>query len=97
LTLPNSSTLTPRVDAQYQSSFFTELSNNPIGQVGGRTLADMRVTWKSPKGDWQTTAAVTNLTGHFYYINKALSQNPSFTQGQPGAPREWLVTLRRNF
>jgi len=97
LTLPNSSTLTPRLDGQYQSSFFTELSNNPIGRVGGRTLADLRLTWKSPKGDWQTTAAVTNLTGHFYYINKALSQNPSFTQGQPGAPREWLVTLRRNF
>ena len=96
-TLPNSSSLTPRVDAQYQSSFFTELSNNPIGRVGGRTLADLRLTWRSPKGDWQTTAAVTNLTSHFYYINKVLSQNPSFTQGQPGAPREWLVTLRRNF
>lgn len=96
-TLPNGSSLTPRVDAQYQSSFFTELSNNPIGKVGGRTLADMRLTWRSPKGDWQTTAAVTNLTSHFYYINKLLSQNPSFTQGQPGSPREWLVTVRRNF
>jgi len=96
-TLPNGSSLTPRLDAQYQSSFFTELTNNPIGEVGGRTLADLRLTWKSPKGDWQTTAAVTNLSDHFYYINKSLSQNPSFTQGQPGAPREWLVTVRRNF
>jgi iron complex outermembrane receptor protein len=96
-TLPNGSALTPRVDGQYQSAFFTELSNNPVGAVGGRTLADLRLTWRSPKGDWQTTAAVTNLTGHFYYINKVLSQNPSFTQGQPGEPREWLVTVRRNF
>jgi iron complex outermembrane receptor protein len=96
-TLPNGSSLTPRVDAQYQSSFFTELSNSPFGEVGGRTLANLRLTWKSPKGDWQTTAAVTNLTDHFYYINKAYSQNPQFTQGQPGAPREWLVTVRRNF
>jgi iron complex outermembrane receptor protein len=96
-TLPNGSSLTPRVDAQYQSAFFTELSNSPFGQVGGRTLADLRLTWKSPKGDWQTTAAVTNLTDHFYYINKSYSQNPQFTQGQPGAPREWLVMVRRNF
>jgi iron complex outermembrane receptor protein len=103
-TLPNGSSLTPRVDAQYQSGFFTELSNNPIGAVGGRTLADLRLTWKSPKGDWQTTAAVTNLTDHFYYVNKVLAQTPTatpgvpgLTQGQPGAPREWLVTVRRNF
>jgi iron complex outermembrane receptor protein len=96
-TMPNGSSLTPRVDAQYQSGFFTELSNNPFGRVGGRTLADLRLTWKSPKGDWQTTAAVTNLSNHFYYISKVYSQNPQFTQGQPGAPREWMVTVRRNF
>jgi iron complex outermembrane receptor protein len=96
-TLPNGSSLSPRLDAQYQSSFFTDLSNSPFGEVGGRTLTDFRLTWKSPKGDWQTTAAVTNLTDHFYYISKVVSQRPSFTQGQPGAPREWLVTVRRSF
>jgi iron complex outermembrane receptor protein len=96
-TLPDGSSLTPRLDAQYQSSFFTELTNNPFGEVSSRTLADLRLTWKSPKGDWQTTAAVTNLADRFYYISKVYSANPSLTQGQPGAPREWLVTVRRNF
>ncbi len=96
-TLPNGSTVSPRADAQYQSAFFTELSNNPLGQVASRTVADFRLTWRSPQGDWQATAAATNLTSRFYYVNKVFSQNPSVTQGQPGAPREWLVTVRRNF
>jgi len=96
-TLPNSSTLSPRVDAQYQAAFFTELSNNPLGRVDSRTLVDARLTWKSPKGDWQTTAAVTNLTNKFYYISKVYQQAPPLTQGQPGQPREWLVTVRREF
>jgi iron complex outermembrane receptor protein len=96
-TLPNSSTLSSRADAQYQSAFFTELTNNPLGQVDGRTLLDFRLTWKSPDDAWQTTAAVTNLTNRFYYISKVFSQSPAITQGQPGAPREWLVTVRRNF
>jgi iron complex outermembrane receptor protein len=96
-TMASGSSLTPRLDARYQAGFFTELSNNPLGHVGGRTLADFRLTWKSPKGEWQTTAAVQNLSNHFYYISKVYSQSPSFTQGQPGEPREWLVTVRRNF
>ena len=42
--------------------------------------------------------AVTNLTDKFYYINKLNSTSPTFIdQGQPGPPREWLATLRRNF
>ena len=97
-TLPDGSSLSPRIDAQYQSSFFTDLTNTQLGQVDGRTLMDARLTWRSPKTDWQVTFAATNLTNKFYYINKVNATAPTFiTQGQPGAPREWMVTLRRNF
>jgi hypothetical protein len=42
--------------------------------------------------------AVTNLTDHFYYINKVFGAAPTnITAGQPGTPREWLVTVKRNF
>lgn len=42
--------------------------------------------------------AVTNLTDKFYYINKVnATASTNIVQGQPGAPREWLVTARRNF
>jgi hypothetical protein len=46
----------------------------------------------------ETLVAVTNLTDHFYYINKVFGAAPTnITEGQPGTPREWLVTVERNF
>jgi iron complex outermembrane receptor protein len=91
-------TFTPRIDAQYQSAFFTEITNNPLGRVSGRTLMNARLSWKSQSQDWETAVAVTNLTAKFYYINKVYGAAPTnITEGQPGAPREWLVTVKRNF
>ena len=88
----------PRVDGQYQSSFYTDITNTPLGQVSGRTLMNAHLTWRSAKDDWEGAFAVTNVTDRFYYINKVNSVAPTFVaQGQPGAPREWLVTIRRNF
>ena len=90
--------LVPRVDARYQSSFFTDITNTALGQVSGRTLMNAHVTWRSAKDDWEGAVSVTNLTDKFYYVNKINSVAPTFvTQGQPGAPREWLVSVRRNF
>jgi iron complex outermembrane recepter protein len=90
--------LVPRLDAQYQSSFFTDITDTALGEVSGRTLVNAHLTWRSPKDDWEGALAVTNLTDKFYYINKINSVAPTFiAQGQPGAPREWLVTVRRNF
>ncbi|MDB6012122.1 MAG: hypothetical protein JWL65_4372 [Gammaproteobacteria bacterium] len=90
--------LIPRVDGQYQSSFYTDITNTPLGQVSGRTLMNAHLTWRSAKDDWEGVFAVTNVTDRFYYINKVNAVAPTFVaQGQPGAPREWLVTIRRNF
>jgi iron complex outermembrane receptor protein len=90
--------LMPRLDAQYQSSMYTDITNTPTGRVSGRTLMNAHLTWRSPKDDWEAMLAVTNLTDRFYYVNKLGSTAPTFiAQGQPGAPRQWLVTLRRNF
>jgi iron complex outermembrane receptor protein len=90
--------LMPRLDAQYQSSFYTDITDTPLGQVSGRTLMNAHLTWRSARDDWEGAFAVTNLTDRFYYINKVSSVAPTFiAQGQPGAPREWLVSVRRNF
>ena len=69
-----------------------------LGLVAGRTLMNGRITWKSASLEWETVAGATNLTNKFYYINKVFGAVPTnITEGQPGAPREWFVTLRRNF
>jgi iron complex outermembrane recepter protein len=96
--LGSAGSLVPRLDAQYQAGFYTDISNTALGRVGGRTLANAHLTWRSPKDGWEASVAVMNLTDKFYYINKLNSTAPTFIdQGQPGPPREWLVTLRRNF
>ena len=83
---------------QYQSEFFTDIQNQPLGLVGGRTLLNARITWKSASQDWETAVGATNLTDKFYYINKVFGSAPgNVTEGQPGAPREWFVTLKHNF
>lgn len=90
--------IVPRIDGQYQSSFYTDITNTALGEVSGRTLLNAHLTWRSNKDDWEAAFGVTNLTDRFYYINKVNSVAPTFiSQGQPGAPREWLFTLRRNF
>jgi len=42
---------------------------------------------------------VTNVADKFYYINKvnAVAPGTTITQGQPAEPREWSVSIRRNF
>ncbi|MEP7243477.1 MAG: TonB-dependent receptor [Gammaproteobacteria bacterium] len=90
--------LIPRLDAQYQSSFYTDITNTALGNVSGRTLMNAHLTWRSDKGDWEGALGVTNLTDKFYYINKVNAVAPTFiAQGQPGAPRQYLVTVRRSF
>jgi iron complex outermembrane receptor protein len=89
---------TPRFDANYQSRFYTDIANTALGQVSGRTLMNARLTWKSPKDEWQTSFALTNVADKFYYVNKVNAVAPTnITQGQPGEPREWSVSIRRNF
>ncbi len=96
--LGSAGSLVPRFDANYQSSFFTDITNTALGEVAGRTLMNARLTWKANRDDWETSFAVTNVGDKFYYINKVNTTVPNFiAEGQPGAPREWLVTVRRNF
>jgi iron complex outermembrane receptor protein len=90
--------LIPRADASYQSDFFTDVSNAADGQVAARTLVDAHLLWRSAAEDWEADFAVTNLTNRFYYVNKFRVAPPTnITEGQPGRPREWLVSVKRRF
>jgi iron complex outermembrane receptor protein len=98
LPLGNLGTLTPRVDGQYQSSFFTNFDNNVLGQVPSYALVNARLAWDSASGDWSGALTVTNAADKFYYINKFRTGAPfNFVDGQPGAPREWAISLKRQF
>jgi iron complex outermembrane receptor protein len=94
-------TLTPRLDYIYQSSLYTEVLNDPLNRLAGYGIANARLTYRETAGNWELSLAVTNLTDNYYYANyfDRLSNNNGFKllAGQPGRPREWSLTLRRNF
>jgi iron complex outermembrane receptor protein len=89
--------LSPRIDVAYQSSFYTNIDNNPASLTHGYTIANARFAWQSPSKDWEAVLAVTNLFDKFYYQNTFRGPAISSVTGQPAAPREWSVSLRKSF
>ncbi|BBC73408.1 conserved hypothetical protein [Altererythrobacter sp. B11] len=92
-------TLTPRVDVNSQSSYYsTAINRPPFNVVPGRTLVNARLTYRDPREDWQLSLEVTNLTNRLYYDglfdNRASTQS---IQGRPGRPREWALSIKRYF
>ncbi len=91
-------TLTPRMDVTYQSMIFNEATNNPRSAQPGYATVDARLTWRAPDHSWEAAVFVTNLTDTFYYYNIFDSQNSfGLISGQPARPREWAVSVKRNF
>lgn len=93
----NMGSLSPRIDIAYQSSFYTNIDNNPATLTPAYTVFNGRLSWRSPDEDWEVVAAVTNLFDKFYYQNKFRGPAIQSVTGQPAAPREWSLSLRKNF
>jgi iron complex outermembrane receptor protein len=89
-------TLTPRLDFSYESSFFSDINNNPAARVSAYALVNGRLTWSSGDDKWEVAVAGANLANRYYYENK-LAFPIGVTVGQPGMPRTWYVDLRRSF
>ncbi|WP_160737268.1 TonB-dependent receptor [Altericroceibacterium endophyticum] len=89
--------LTPRFDLYYQSRVFNEYTNNPLAAEPGYTVANARLTYDSPGEDWSLALGVTNLFNKFYYVNRFIQAGGYNFTGQPSRPREWSVTLSKDF
>ena len=91
--------LTPRLDAAYQSGVFTNAVNGPANAINAYTLFNGRLTWRAPKDDWEASLEVTNLANKYYKLTvfDLSSIGAGFTNAQPGMPREWAVTVKRIF
>lgn len=96
--LAGGAAITPRVDWSYRSDFFYNSINNAFNEIEGYNLVNARLTFDSADRDWSLSAAVTNLFDKFYYTGKAENIGSfGVVTGNPGRPREWSVSLRRNF
>jgi len=90
--------LTPRADVDYESSVYGNATNAPTNRIPARTVANARLTYRSPADDWELALEVTNLTDKYYAVTMDDSlATAGYMSIGPARPREWMVSLRRNF
>jgi iron complex outermembrane receptor protein len=99
--IPGGSSITPRVDATYQTQMFADVVNNGpnAGIIASRYLMNGRVQWDAADGKWAVAFLGSNLTNKQYYVSlfdlRAFGEG--MESGQPGAPREWAVNVHYKF
>jgi iron complex outermembrane receptor protein len=98
ISLGDLGTLTPRVDLGWQGEIFSNAVNGPMNFIEDYLLTNGRLTWRSPDDDWQIALEITNMTDEYYYVTLFDLWGPvGYVHGQPGRPREWALTFKRNF
>jgi iron complex outermembrane receptor protein len=99
VTLAGGATITPRVDYSHQGGFNTNAVPTAGNRVGGRGLANARVTWRPADGDWEVSAVATNLTDKRYYhsVFDLTALGGGSNTGMPGAPREFSLQVQKKF
>ena len=96
--LGDKGTLTPRVDVSNQGELFTSSYNAATNLIEAYTLVNARLTWRSGKGDWESSLEATNLTNKYYFLTRFDQYSSTgVTDGQPGRPREYALTIKRKF
>ncbi|MEO8306625.1 MAG: TonB-dependent receptor [Pseudomonadota bacterium] len=98
ISLGDRGNLTPRLDVTYQGDIYTNGANRPTNFIKAYTLMNARVTWRTNDHAWETSLEATNLTNEYYFITRFDQfSNTGVSDGQPGRPREYALTVRRNF
>ncbi len=96
--LESGSVIALRLDGAYQDDIFTTSENTPFSLVDGYFLANGRLTFTSPDGDWSIYGEVQNIFDEYYFLTKSdASASLGIVTGAPGLPRTWRVGIRREF
>jgi iron complex outermembrane recepter protein len=91
-------TLTPRVDDTYTSRVYFDPQNLTASSQGGYSLVNTHLLYAPLDGKWTATLDVNNVTNKLYYLSM-FNQLSSFgiLTGQPGMPRNVMVSLKYTF
>ena len=91
-------TLTPRLDWFYQGSIVYSQTSATWNQ-GGYSTFNGRLTYYSTDHDFSISAGATNLLDKLYYRNFFIYQALGYpnVNAQPAPPREWFVSVRKDF
>lgn len=91
--------LTPRVDISRRSDIYFSNNLKAVSSVQpGYTLVNLRLTYANEDLGFSLAAAVTNVFDE-YYLTTITDQRESFgfLSATVGRPREWSLTLRKEF
>lgn len=99
----NSGSITPRLDLYHQSKQYT--GPDTSGAVRGRTFIPSfitlngRLTWQNAEEDLSVSLEVTNITDEYYFLSRfnLLGAGAGFDKALPARPREWAVSVRKEF
>jgi iron complex outermembrane receptor protein len=96
--LTGGSTVSARLDGNYQDDLFTTSENSPRSHVPSYFLANARLAYTAPDDDWQVYLEVKNLFDKYYFNSiQDASSTLGIVSAQPGLPRTWLVGVKKNF
>lgn len=90
--------ITPRIDWFYQSAIAFN-STTAIARIPGRSVFNGRITYVNDDGDFQVAVGATNLFDKEYFHNifDLTAFGQPGTEGQPAAPREWYIQVKKSF
>lgn len=89
--------LTLRGDVNYRSRTYNNPQNTLVISQEGYALVNARLTWESADESWQVSAFVLNLTDKEYFTSAESIPAFGINNAVYGRPREWGVSISRNF
>jgi iron complex outermembrane receptor protein len=92
--------VTPRLDWTYESSQVISGTSTVFNSLmPARSVFNARITYQNNDNDYSVAAGATNLFDKEYYLNVFDSQalGSPYTQAQPAPPRQWYLTIAKNF
>jgi iron complex outermembrane receptor protein len=100
--LGSSGSITPRFDVNHQAETFTGFDGTGVNRLAqflpAFTMANARLTWRNEDEDLSIALEVTNLTDEYYFYSVFDQRNNNGGRiGAPAQPREWALTVRKEF
>jgi iron complex outermembrane receptor protein len=86
--------LTPRVDIVHTPGYCGDLTCSALSRNDDYNIVNARLTYLSSDEDWRVAFELTNVTDKLYTLN---TLNTAYASSQPGTPRLWAISVRRNF
>ncbi len=101
--LGSAGSITPRFDIAHRGRQFAgtalDAVSTDLEYFDAYTLGNARLTWRNEPRDLQIALEVTNLFDKYYYPSRfdAVYSFAGTAYAQVGKPREWRVTVKKDF